>query len=204
MKPQKNFMKSELIKLSIREGMLVLGIFLWGLASLLVLLSNPEIPKAKTITNVIQVEEPMLAELKKVNEPIIEDPKEIINIYIEEICRRYKNVDSDLVKSIVYHESRYNPKATNGKCLGLMQVSTRWHSTRAEKLGVTNFYDPYSNILLGVDYLSELIDDYKDPALALMLYNMKHDDALSLYSHGIISGYAKSVLATAGDYKKGD
>jgi hypothetical protein len=158
-------------------------------------------PEVKTIQ---VMEEPILAELKKVNEPTIQDPKEIISIYIEEICKRYKNVDPNLVKSIVYHESRYSPLARNGSCLGLMQVSTRWHANRAEKLGVTDFYDPYSNILIGVDYLSELFEDYKDPALVLMLYNMRHDDAINLYNKGLISGYAKSVLAKAGDYKKGD
>jgi hypothetical protein len=149
------------------------------------------------------VEEPIVSEVRKINKPVITDPKEIIENYIEEICKQYKNVDPNLVKSIVYHESRYNPEAENGNCVGLMQVSTHWNADRAARLGVTNFKDPYSNILIGVDFLSELFYKYEDPALVLMLYNMKWKDAFRLHANGVVSGYAKSVLAKAGDYREG-
>jgi soluble lytic murein transglycosylase-like protein len=141
------------------------------------------------------------------NKPI--DKNEIINNYVRDVCAAYnKDVDEsekiepELIMSVIYHESRYDPKAKNGKCIGLMQVSTYWHQARAEKLGVTDFYDPHSNILLGVDYLSELLKDSKDIRLALMYYSMKHIDALEMYKRGEISVYAKSVLATAEVYKK--
>lgn len=122
--------------------------------------------------------------------------EEQIDIWVEEICSNY-NVNSSLVKSMIWHESRYRPDARNGNCLGLMQISTRWHQGRAERLGVTDFFDPYSNILLGVDYISELLTKYKDPALALMAYNMGPAAAVAKYRSGEISGYAKSVLARA-------
>jgi soluble lytic murein transglycosylase-like protein len=128
---------------------------------------------------------------------------ESIDLYIQDVCSKYK-VDPELVKSIIYHESRYNPKATNGNCVGLMQLSKRWHADRAKKLGVTNFYDPYENILVGVDYLSELFDKYKDPELVLMLYNMKHNTALRLYKQGKTSRYAKSILAMTKTLEKGE
>lgn len=132
------------------------------------------------------------------------DPNEIINSYISEICILYPNVGQALIKSIVYHESRYNPLAKNGNCVGLMQVSTYWHRDRASRLGVTDFYDSYSNILLGVDYISELLNKYKDPVLVLMLYNMDHQTALKLSRGGVTSTYARSVLAKAEEYKKGE
>lgn len=157
--------------------------------------SNPaEIPVKEALINQYQQE--------KTIEP--SDPKEIINEYIRDVCRLYPNVGQALVKSVIYHESRYNPKAKNGNCLGLMQVSSYWHKGRAKRLGVTDFHDPRGNILLGVDYLSELIERYEDPALALMLYNMRHDDALKMYRTGQISKYAKSVLAKAEEYEKGE
>jgi hypothetical protein len=133
----------------------------------------------------------------------INDPNEVINGYIREVCLRY-NVEPELVMSIVYHESRYNPKAKNGDCIGLMQLNRRWHVGRAKKLGVTDFYDPYSNILLGVDYLSELLNEYKDPKLVLMLYNMKHSTALKLYKRGKTTKYVKSVITMSNSYKKGE
>lgn len=129
--------------------------------------------------------------------------RDVINSYVRDIAPKY-NMDPELIMSMIVSESDYNPKATTGKCLGLMQVSSRWHKERAARLGVTDFYDPYSNILLGVDYLSELQAKYKDMRLVLMLYNMEHDTAIRLYKNGQISNYAKTIIARAEQYKKGE
>lgn len=151
---------------------------------------SPTSPYSTTISESIKVEpnwhpEPMTQE-------------EVINFNVESICADY-GVDPDLVKSIIWHESRYNPNASNGNCLGLMQISTRWHTVRAERLGVTDFYDIQGNILLGVDYISELLNNCHDPALALMAYNMGYSRAIELYNAGHISNYAQSVLEKAKD-----
>jgi soluble lytic murein transglycosylase-like protein len=161
--------------------------------------------------NKVALEEPRLEDViqlphENIVVKVIEKPKtqkELIDNYAEEIALNY-NLDPYLIKSIIHQESRYNPNARNGKCLGLMQMSTRWHSNRAAKLGVTNFHDPYGNILLGADYLSELFKKYKDPRLVLMLYNMDNKTALKLYKEGKISNYAKTVLKRAEEYKKGE
>ena len=140
-------------------------------------------------------------------EDIEQEPEEEyidpIDIFIGEITSRYDNVRPELIKSIIFRESTFNPNAKNGNHLGLMQVSTRWHSDRANKLGVTDFYDPYSNILLGTDYISELMTKHNDEALVLMLYSMRHDTAFNMYRQGQISNYAKTVLSLAEEYKKG-
>lgn len=128
--------------------------------------------------------------------------KEQIQQYVREICAKYDNkIKPEIVMSMIEHESTYNPKAKNGNCLGLMQVSSRWHADRAKRLGVTNFYDSYSNILLGVDYLNELLAQHKDISLVLMCYNMSHNEALSMYRQGKISSYARSVLNKSENYK---
>lgn len=129
--------------------------------------------------------------------------REIINSYIREIALKY-NIEPELIMSIIQTESEYNPKAKNGNCLGLMQVSSYWHKDRANKLGVKDFYDPYGNILIGVDYISELLKQYKDPRLVLMLYNMDHNTAISMYKNGQITNYAKTIIARAEIYKKGE
>jgi hypothetical protein len=129
--------------------------------------------------------------------------REIIDIYVDNICLMY-STDPALVKSIIQQESGYGQTVSNGSCVGLMQVSTYWHADRAARLSVTDFYDPYSNILLGVDYLSELLTSCNDPALALMFYSMKQDTARKMYDAGQISTYAKTVLARAEEYKKGE
>ena len=127
--------------------------------------------------------------------------EELIDTYIVEICKDY-NVEPALVQSIVWHESRYDPTVSNGQCIGLMQVSKKWHGERANKLGVKDLYDPYGNILVGVDYIHELLTKYEDPALALMMYNMSHATAKRLYNNGIISEYAKAVLIRADKIKQ--
>jgi hypothetical protein len=129
--------------------------------------------------------------------------RDIINTYVRDVSSKY-GMDAELIMSVIQQESEYNPDAKNGNCLGLMQVSSYWHADRAARLGVTDFYDPYSNILLGVDYLAELMTKYRDIRLVLMLYNMEHETALRLYKNGQISNYAKTIIARAEEYRKGE
>lgn len=145
-------------------------------------------------------------------EPLILDPvltrqeelyvqlhgEQLIDAYIEHICSGY-TIDPELVKSVVWQESRYNPNATSnhGVDVGLMQVSKRWHSKRALKLGVQDMQDAYGNLVVGIDYLDELIQLNKDVSLALMVYNMGPSKASELWANGQTSGYAKSVMARA-------
>lgn len=120
--------------------------------------------------------------------------EEIVNSYTVDICESYPNVSPFLVQSVIWHESTYRPNVSNGNCVGLMQVSTYWHADRAAKLGVTDFYDPYSNILVGVDYLSGLIESYDNIYVALMIYN-GDANVNKYYTEGYISSYAKSVVS---------
>jgi soluble lytic murein transglycosylase-like protein len=161
-------------------------------------------PLASTVKKIIVLpvpeEEKVTPKVHTKIKPLSE--REIINSYVKEIATQY-NIEPELIMSVIQQESKYNPNAKNGTCLGLMQISKRWHAARARKLGITNFYDPYSNILLGVDYLSELFSKYKDTRLVLMLYNMGHQTAFQMYSNGQISTYAKTVIKRAEQYKKG-
>lgn len=130
--------------------------------------------------------------------------EEIVASYVFDICQSYPNVDPYIVLSVIYHESRFTPNVSSGNCVGLMQVSTYWSGERALKLGVTDFYDAYSNILLGVDILNDQLEIANgDIYYALMLYNQTADSARQMYLQGIISGYAKSVVAKAEEYRGG-
>jgi len=119
-----------------------------------------------------------------------------IRNYVNEIAKKY-GMDPDLIMSVIQQESRFDPKARNGNCVGLMQMSTRWHANRAKRLGVKDFYDPYSNILLGVDYISEIYSGCKDMRLTLMIYNMGYSAAQKKFNNGQISSYAKTIIARA-------
>lgn len=88
---------------------------------------------------------------------------------IDEITSaRYPNLDPELIKAIVQRESRYDPTQVNRSTgvVGLMQINPKWHSARAKELGVDDLSDPYGNILVGCDLLSELMSEYpRDYAL---------------------------------------
>lgn len=115
-------------------------------------------------------------------------------------------LDPYLVRSVIWSESGWDISAVNynGSCVGLMQVSTYWNKDRAAKLGVTDFFDPESNIRLGCDILNEFINEKGyTPELALMLYNMNHDKAFALYKKGQVSSYAQTVLRNADTLRTG-
>lgn len=124
------------------------------------------------------------------------DVGETIKLAVNNASGAYSNVREELIYGVIYNESRFQPDVANGTCVGLMQVSTYWHADRAEKLGVTDFYDISGNVLVGTDYLSELIDIYKSEYLALMVYHGEAD-AVSNYNSGVRSWYADSVISYA-------
>lgn len=157
-------------------------------------ISVPEAPK---------VEVKKQEKKKKKDKPKVKLSKEDkINKYVDKICDSY-GVAPELIKSMIFFESTYNPKATNGNCKGLMQVSEYWHKDRMKRLGVTDLYDPYGNVLVGVDFVSELIDDYEELELVLMLYNMKRSTAFRDYKNGNISDYAIKIIKRSQEMKKG-
>lgn len=83
----------------------------------------------------------------------------------------YPNIKAEYVCAIMYHESRFDPTVTNSKTgeRGLCQINPRWHTKRANALGVTDLYDPYGNILVCFDILNEIAQG-KDLSYALNFY----------------------------------
>ena len=91
--------------------------------------------------------------------------------YCEEIGEKY-SISPELLEAIIEHESGGNPNVGIDwiKCYGLMGVSSKWNADRMRKLGVTNLYDPYSNILVASDLLVELYETYEDNYEVLRYY----------------------------------
>ena len=134
------------------------------------------------------------------------DPKQKIELYVDTICAHYDKVDASLVKALIERESDFQWDVTNKDtgCAGLMQLNPDLFVPRLKALQLTDIYDPWSNILAGVDFLQELFEKYEDPALVLMLYNMKWKTAFELYEKGEISSYATEILNRAEYYEKED
>lgn len=128
--------------------------------------------------------------------------------YFPEIAQEYtfvvcseKGVDYLTVLGVIENETGYRFDAL-GKDddTGLMQIIPGWHEGRMERLEVTDLYNPYQNILVGVDYLAELLEMYGgDYEKALTAYQYGADGAEKhCFSKGVnCSKYAESVLQTA-------
>lgn len=137
--------------------------------------------------------------------PEILEGKDLYISYVYEICEGYEGIDPYVVIAQMYFESRYTPDAKNGNYYGLMQVHKSTHSARMEKLGVTDLWDPYSNILVAVDLLDDIYHNYagEDIGYTLMLYSMSWDSAKKLHANGQLSEYASKVLVMAEELKGG-
>lgn len=104
-------------------------------------------------------------------------------------------VQYELALAVVRQETGFrNITGDGGDSIGYMQVQPRWHSDRMERLGVTNLADPYSNFLVGCDYLAEMIGKEKGVEWALMAYNGGPSYANNMAEDGKVSKYASDVL----------
>lgn len=120
--------------------------------------------------------------------------------YCEQIGSQY-NICPELLMAVIETESSGQAYATNGNCIGLMQVSSRYHGGRMQKLGVSNLYEEYDNILTAADYLAELFQKYKEPSLVLDMYN-GNSKAMYNYENGILSTYADKILTRASELEQ--
>ena len=113
--------------------------------------------------------------------------------YTLNLCSQY-GVDSSVIFSVMYHESHFNSGATSGKgAQGLMQIIPRYSASRMAKLGVTNLYDPASNILVGIDLLAEYYHTYGSWNQALTAYRTGNA--------GNDSAYAATILGSVGMFQ---
>ena len=87
---------------------------------------------------------------------------------INEASAKY-GVDPNLIASVAFKESRYNPRAVSRiGAEGIMQLKPK----TARHLGVTDSFDPKQNVMGGVKYLRKLLDQFGGNVdYALAAYN---------------------------------
>lgn len=126
---------------------------------------------------------------------------EEIQNYCIEIGEMY-GICPELLMAIIEIESSGNPQAENKGCVGLMQISERYQTKRMEKLGVTDIHDPYGNILVGTDYIMELIEQNGDEiSFVLDIYN-GNSKANWYVENGNISRYADKILKRSAELER--
>lgn len=167
--------------------------------------TNETISIAKVDAVIVQA--PM--ELDEPIEPVIEtEPTyyvDVVDGYITEdsirsICEyigKQYEISPYLLMSLAWQESRYDVYATGSSGdKGLCQIVEKWHGDRMDELGVTDIYDPYGNILVCADILSDLKNDTYgyDVTYVLMAYNMGSNTAKQRYESDNISQYALGIL----------
>lgn len=114
----------------------------------------------------------------------------------EQIGTEY-GICPELLQAIASHESSYDETAEADGCIGLMQVSERWHRERMGRLQVADLHDPEGNMRVAADYLSELFVQYEDTGMVLMVYSGDSGaDGYARTGEGL-SAYAQEIMEQA-------
>ena len=127
-----------------------------------------------------------------------------ISVEAQVSCYEYGemyDICPELLMAMIEAESSGNPKAENGDCKGLMQISERWHAGRMEEIGADDIWSETDNIHIGANYLHELFNRYEDVALVLMVYNGE-SDAVEKAEKGYISDYARKILDRSAELER--
>ncbi len=124
--------------------------------------------------------------------------------YAYNLCKNY-GIEYELFLAVMKKESGFNPNAIGGgNSYGLCQIHISNHANLRNKLGVSNFLDPYDNMTAGAYLLAIYIDSAKAKVsgdavvvYALNSYNMGENIYYNTcYSQGILNrGYSNSVIA---------
>lgn len=111
---------------------------------------------------------------------------ELYRFYISQIHEQYyPDVDPYIALAVLEIESNNVPNLTSSAgAVGLMQWIPKWHAWRMAKFHLNDPFDPYTNIIVGMDYLNDLIQSTGSWRKALYGYNYSTD-------------YVNAVLAKA-------
>lgn len=137
-------------------------------------------------------------EVEFYNVPLSEE----LQLHIFKECEKC-NIAPSLVIALIEHECRFVIDAVSPSgAEGPMQVMSKWHWDRMERLGCDDLSNPYQNITVGIDYLAELKDTHNDIVWVLMAYRYGGDSATKYLDNGVFPEYAISILERSSELAK--
>ena len=117
--------------------------------------------------------------------------------HIISLCEE-NGIDPSIIIAMAWVESghRVNAIGDSGNSLGLLQIMPRWNYDRMKRLECNDLLDPYQNITVGVDILTEKLNRFGDISMALMAYNAGDAGANKhWFSKGIYTNkYSQKVM----------
>ena len=119
------------------------------------------------------------------------------------LCKGY-DIDWTLVMALMQKESSFRSDIISStEDYGLMQINKMNHEWLTDTIGVTDYLDKEQNIRAGVFVLRKLFEEYTDPNLVLMAYNMGADGAETLWNKGIYTTpYVDDILTYQAEFNK--
>ena len=123
---------------------------------------------------------------------------EVVQVYLWTQCKQ-RGVDYYIALALIEKESSYRWDACRrgDNSVGYMQIIEKWHRDRI-KAENADLYNPYGNIRVGLNLLSELYGKYGDWNKVLMSYNMGEGRAKKSWKKGVYSNkYSTSIINRA-------
>lgn len=125
---------------------------------------------------------------------------EKMQCYTYILCKQY-GVDYSLVVALIERESGYvfDKVGDDGNSIGYMQIYESAHTDRMERLNCTNLKNPYQNVMVGIDFIAELIEKCGTVQDALAAYNYGERGAREhLWNKGIyVYSYNEGIMNRA-------
>lgn len=137
------------------------------------IVTNP--PETQTIKDIGAVG------YRPIDKLTIELQNHIYNLCVE------NGVEFSIVMAIIEKESGFNSSASNGVCIGLMQLHSSYNAG--------DLYDPYHNTTLGIQLIGRLVSSY-GLSQGLVYYNCGEYSGVCAPT-----SYSNSIIAAAEKYK---
>ena len=124
---------------------------------------------------------------------------DLVQVFTFCLCKG-NNIRYSLVLALIEAESGYHYDAVSAaNDIGYMQVNYKWHMDKMEGMKEKALYNPYVNIRIGIEYLSELQEIFSTEAGMLTGYKYGPGGAMSrcFNDRTITSPYAEQIIARA-------